>query len=589
MIIRQPIVTVLGHVDHGKTKLLDKIRGTAIAEKEAGAITQHIGATEVPISAIQKISGDLIQKFGFKIEIPGLLFIDTPGHEAFANLRKRGGSIADMSVLVIDIMQGMQEQTFESIEILKSFKVPFVIAANKIDLLQGYESKEGEFSKNIEMQTEKTKKILDDKIYALLGKLFEKGLQSERFDRCTDFTKQIPIVPICAKIGEGIPEILMLLAGLSQKFLKNQLTIDENKAGKGTILEVKEEKGLGKTIDIILYEGTLKVNEKIVLGAKNGVIETKIRALLKPPALEEISKTSEKFVSIQEVHAAAGIKIAAPNLGEALAGSPIIAVKTGTEAKQISEEIAEVKIETETEGAVLKADTLGALEAMVLLLKKNKLKPKIADIGEVTRRDIMEALAVKEKKPLEAIIFAFNVTIEPGAEEEAKKREIQIFKGNIIYKILEDYQKWITQMKEQETKKTLNHITLPVHIEFMRNCIFRNSNPAIFGIKILEGQLRSGIEIMNKKGIVIGKIEAIQSQKESVETAKKNCEVAISVQGATIGRNIKPGEEFFAHIPKKQFEEFEKLKNLLSNEDFELIEFIKKIEEKMKKTKEAVE
>src|SRR3989344_2202468 len=578
MIVRQPIVTVLGHVDHGKTKFLDNIRGTAIAEKEAGAITQHIGATEVPAEIIEKVSGDLIKKFGFQLEIPGLLFIDTPGHEAFTNLRKRGGSIADISVLVIDIMQGMQPQTFEAIEILKGFKVPFIVAANKIDLLQGYFSKEKEFSKNIELQTEKTQKLLDEKIYELLGKLFEKGLQSERFDRCTDFTKQIPIVPTSAKTGEGIPEALMLLTGLSQRFLKKQLMIDENEAGKGTILEVKEERGLGKTIDIILYTGTLKVNDKIVFGGRHSVVETKIRALLKPPALSEIGQANEKFVSAKEVHAACGVKIAAPELSDALAGAPIMAVKTGNEKDIIAKEISEVKIETGTDGAILKADTLGALEALVLLLKKQNLVPKLADIGDVTRSDIMEALAVKEKKPFEAVVFAFNVNTEPAALEEAKKREIPVFKGNVIYKVIEDYSEWLKQQKEAERKKVLDSVVLPVRIIFLKQFVFRNSEPAIFGVKILEGRLRSGAELMNKKGETIGRLDAIQAQNESAKEAKKNQEVSISVKGAVIGRNLKPGEELFSHIPKRNFSEFAQLKDFLSQEEFELIDFIQKIE-----------
>ncbi|MDD5148272.1 MAG: translation initiation factor IF-2 [Candidatus ainarchaeum sp.] len=589
MAVRQPIVTVLGHVDHGKTKFLDMIRGSTIVEKEAGAITQHIGATEVPISAIEKISGNLIRKFGFQIEIPGLLFIDTPGHEAFSNLRKRGGSIADISVLVIDINQGMQPQTYEAIEILRGFKVPFIVAANKIDLIQGYESKNDEFSRNIENQQEHAKKLLDEKIYSLVGKLFEKGFQSERFDRCTDFTRQIPIVPTCAKTGEGLPEVLMLLAGLSQKFLKSQLVIDENTAGKGTILEVKEERGLGKTIDIILYEGMLRVNDKIALGGKRQVIETKIRALLKPPVMEQIGLNSmEKFVSVKEVHAAAGVKIAAPELADALAGAPIIAVKNGNEAKMIAEEIAEVKVETHSEGVVLKADTLGALEAMVLLLEKQGLKPKIADVGDVTRRDIMEALSVKEKKPFEAIVFAFNVGIEPGAEEEAKKREIKIFSGNIIYKVIDDYQKWIAEMKNAERKKTLECIVLPAKMVFIKGFIFRNSEPAIFGVKILQGCVRSGVELMNGKGEIVGRLEAIQSQNESVKEARKSMEVAISVKGAVIGRNLKQGEELLTFIPKRNFSELEKLNDFLSSEEFELIDFIKKIEQHKEKMKEAV-
>ncbi|MBN1941298.1 MAG: translation initiation factor IF-2 [Candidatus Diapherotrites archaeon] len=584
MIVRQPIVTVLGHVDHGKTKFLDMVRGTTITEAEAGAITQHIGATEVPLRVVEKIAGDLLKKFGFKVESDGLLFIDTPGHEAFTNLRKRGGSIADIAVLVIDINQGVQPQTEEAIEILKSFKVPFIVAANKIDMLQGYYSKEGEFSKNIQEQSDKAEQLLDEKIYVLVGKLFEKGFNAERFDRCNDFTKQVAIVPTSAKTGEGIPEALVLLSGLSQKFLKDRLTIDEHKAGKGTILEVKEERGLGKTVDIILYEGMLEINEPIVLGGKHEIIETKIRALLKPKPLQEIRQTTEKFNYVKQVNAACGVKIAAPNLGDALPGAPLMGVKKGNEKEIIEKEIAEVKVETSADGVVLKADTLGALEALVMLLEKQGLKPKHADVGDVTRRDIMDALSAKEKKPLEAIIFAFNVGIEGAAEEEAKKRGIKIFSGNVIYKIVEDYEKWIKEIKETERKKVLDKVVLPVKIEFLKGFVFRNTDPAIFGVKVLDGTLRAGPELINKQGKIIGRVEAVQDKNESLKEAKKGKEVAVSVQGATIGRNVKPGETLFSYIPKSSEEKYEKLKDFLKEDDFELIQEIFKIQ----KQKEAV-
>ena len=437
MKIRQPIVTVLGHVDHGKTKLLDRIRGTAVAEKEAGAITQHIGATSMPIDLIERISGSLMEKFGFTPKFPGLLFIDTPGHAAFTSLRERGGSIADLAVLVVDITQGFQPQTLEAISILKAFKTPFVVAANKIDLMQGWESAEGSFSENLK-RNEKLAAALDEKIYVLVGKLHEQGFQSERFDRCTDFKTQVPIIPISAKTGEGLPELLTLLTGLSQKFFEKKLSIEEEEAGKGAILEVKEEKGLGKTVDVILYSGVIKVNDKIVLGGKNKVLETKVRALLMPKPLQEIRVASgERFLNVKEVHAAAGVKVAAPGLEEALAGSPLLVEATGKEKEAIEKEIASVKQESNAIGPVLKADTLGSLEAMVVLLEKEAgLRPKKADVGEVTRHDVMEAVAQKEADYLKAAIFAFNVQVEESARKEAEKQGIPIFSGNVVYKLV---------------------------------------------------------------------------------------------------------------------------------------------------------
>ncbi len=588
MKVRQPIVTVLGHVDHGKTLLLDKIRGTTIAEKEAGAITQHIGATVMPIDLIEKIAGKLMKQYGFDVSFPGLLFIDTPGHAAFTSLRERGGSIADLAVLIVDITQGFQPQTIEAINILKTFKTPFIVAANKLDLIQGWESKEGEFSENLKNQKGDMETIIDEKIYTIVGKLHTHGFQSERFDRCEDFSKQVPIVPISAKTGEGLPELLMLLTGLSQKFLEKKLSIDENGPGKGTILEVKEETGLGKTIDVILYSGVLKVNDKVVLGGKNAVIETKVRALLIPKPLQEIrGNTADKFLNVKEIHAAAGIKIAAPNLENALAGSPILVEKGIEEKAAIEKEIASVKKETDTIGPVLKADTLGSLEALIVLLRTEaKLKPKKADVGEVTRRDVMEAMAEKEQDELKAVIFAFNVKIEESATAEAKKQGIPIFAGNVVYSLMEEYTAWIKQQQEEKKKKSLARLTLPVKLRFMQGHTFRHTKPAIIGMKVLEGKLRSGIKVFNEKGNPIGKVSAVQVQGKSIDQAVKGQEVAVSIDKGVVGRNLEENKVVYSYIPPRQFPELAEMENYFNIEEQELIEEIKELERKMSKEKE---
>lgn len=577
--IRKPIITVLGHVDHGKTKLLDKIRGTAIVQKEAGNITQHIGATEVPIEAIEKISSEMIDKFGFKLKIPGLLFIDTPGHEAFTNLRKRGGSIADLAVLVIDVNQLGQKQTFESIEILKVYKTPFIIALNKIDKIHGWVSKEGEVLKNIEMQSKDVREFLDKQIYEIVGQLHSHGFQSERYDRCGDLTKEIPIVPISAMTGEGLPELLMFLAGLSQKFLGNKLDIDENEVGKGTILEVKDEKGLGTTIDVILYQGKLKVSDKIVLVGKNGIIETKIRALLQPKAMEEIRESKDKFNKVETVYAAIGVKIVAPNLDSALAGSPVMVEHKGDEKDIICEELECVRIECETVGAIIKTDALGSLEALTKLLENEGLAIKSADVGDVTKREIIEANAVREKDCFKGIIFAFNVKVDDELMKDAEKTGVKIFKGNVIYKLIEDYQAWVKEQQEILKKKKLEELTLPAKFNVLPGFIFRNTKPAVVGVKIIAGRLRPGVKVLNK-GKIIGSVKTIEANNEKVPIAEKNDEVAISIEKGTVGRNIFENDVLYAYIPKNQFPELDKYKVYLNAEERELLEEMKEIESK---------
>ena len=571
--IRKPIITVLGHVDSGKTSFLDRIRGTKIVLQEAGAITQHIGATEVPIEIIKELSGELTKKYGFELKIPGLLFIDTPGHEAFSNLRKRGGSIADLAVLTVDTIKGCEQQTLEAIDILKAFKVPFIIAMTKIDKLQGWESKKTSFDESKKNQSKTVLEELDKKLYCIVGETYKKGFQTERVDRIEDFTKEIPIIPICNKTGEGFPEVLLFLAGLSQKYLEKKLTIEVSGKGKGTVLEVKEEKGLGKTIDVILYDGKIKTGDRIVLGGKDGIIETKVRAILLPNPLDEIRAPQEKFNSVKEVHAASGLKIAAPNLDKALAGSPIRVEPDPEAIEEIKKEIQSIKIDSEEEGIIVKTDALGSLEAIVKMLEEKEIKVRKADVGEVTRRDVIECVGVKEKDKTKGVILAFNTKVNSEAKEEAKKKEIKIFSEKVIYALIENYEKWILEERDKTKKAFLNEIVFPAKIKLMPENVFRNSKPVIIGAKILEGKLKTGVKVM-KKGKIIGKIQAIQNKGENIQEAEKGSEVAISISDATLGRNLEKNDELLSFIPKEHIERLEK-SDVLTEEEKKLLEKIK--------------
>ena len=328
--LRTPIVCVMGHVDHGKTSLLDKIRGTSVVNKEAGAITQHIGATEVPLLTVQTLCKGML---GGNMVVPGLLFIDTPGHHAFTTLRSRGGALADLAVVVIDINEGFQPQTIEAIKILKQFKTPFVIAANKIDRIHGWTPHPNEpFGQTFKAQPDYVQTALDKKIYEIVGRLDEIGFSSDRYDRVRDFTTNVGIVPLSAKTGEGIPDLLMVLIGLAQRFLEESLKFHVTGPGIGTILEVKEERGLGFTIDTIIYDGVIKVGDTIVIGGREQPFVTKVRALLKPKPNREI-RMEERFDHVHRVTAASGVKILAPDLER---GHGWRAVRVATEATPAS-------------------------------------------------------------------------------------------------------------------------------------------------------------------------------------------------------------------------------------------------------------
>src|SRR3989338_2256229 len=378
MLIRSPIVATLGHVDHGKTTILDSVRGSKIADKEAGRITQMIGASYITKQIIEEVSKG--GKLKFNLKIPGLLFIDTPGHEAFTKLRDRGGSIADIAILVVDVTQGFQPQTIESLKILKQYKTPFVIAANKIDLVHGWKSNKGQsFSESFSKQAEYAQQKLDEKLYELMGKISEYGFDSERFDRIQEFDKQIAIVPVSAKNKEGLSELLMLIAGLSQKFLEGKLTIDPDGRGRASVIEVKEEKGMGTTVDVIVYDGLLKKNDEIIYLTTDGVKTTKIRALLQPNLAGK-----EKFDYVDQVVAAAGVKIFAPDLEKVIPGSPLDVLTNFEEDKKaLEEQFKDVLFEGQESGVILKADSLGSVEAIVDLFKKESIPIKSAGVGKI--------------------------------------------------------------------------------------------------------------------------------------------------------------------------------------------------------------
>jgi len=572
--IRQPIITVLGHVDHGKTSLLDAIRNTRIAAKEAGAITQHIGATEVPIESITALAGPLIKKFGFNLTIPGLLFIDTPGHEAFTNLRKRGGGIADLAILVIDAMQGIQPQTAEAIEILRSYKVPFVIAMTKIDLFNFYSSKEGSFLENLASHNERTKQLFDEKLYTLVGELYKYGFEGERFDRCA-FGKQVPIVPVSAHTKEGLPELLTLLAGLSQKYLEKKLEISTEETAKAAVLESKEEKGLGVTIDVILYQGTLRVNDEIAVLGKKGVITTKIRALLEPKEMQEMRMTKEKFTSVKEVSAATGVKISAPGLEGVLAGSTLTQIRTGNEIEELKLEMKEHSFSSETKGLIIKADAIGSLEATMNLLKKEGYALRKAEVGPITRKDIMEAASLLCEDKFLGVVLGFNVEVDLDAKEEAEKRGVRIFNEKVIYHLIENYKNWVEESKRVSKQNEMACLVWPVEFEVIRGRVFRNTKPAIVGVRINEGKLRAGWKVMDKEGKVLGTVEGLQNEGKAVKEAKRGEEVAVSIEGANVGRNLFEGDKLYSCIPAAQYCNLAKYFAEFSEDEKKLLESIK--------------
>ncbi|GAA5818934.1 MAG: translation initiation factor IF-2 [Methanobrevibacter sp. CfCl-M3] len=574
MKIRSPIVSVLGHVDHGKTSLLDFIRGSTIASREAGGITQHIGATEIPINIINKICGKFIKKLEIADTLPGLFFIDTPGHAAFTSLRKRGGALADLAILILDINEGFKPQTFEALKILRLYKTPFIIVANKVDKLFGWNSKpNSSFSESFSKQAKSVQQEVDTRIYEIVGILHKESFQSERFDRVTDFASQVSIIPISAKSGEGIIEVLALLLGLAQEYLKKQLLIAEDSPAKGSVLEIKEEQGLGLTIDVIIYDGVLKKDDEIVLVEKGSVLTTKIRSILKTNPLEEMREAKNRFKNVDDVVAAAGVKIIAPNLENVVSGSPLRIHQLGSNVEEeILQEIEEITINTDDDGVLVKADTLGSLEAIVNLLKELDIPIRTADIGDISRRDIINASIVAKENPKHGVILAFNVKVHNKAMKDLNETNIKIFSSDVIYQITEDYEQWLKELEESQKKQWLDAVIKPAKIRIIPKLVFRQSKPFISGVEVLNGTIKQNYSLMNKEGQLIGQIESMQDKGENLPFIHRGQKVAMSIKGGVLGKGFEEGDELHVDIPEKHYKILVKeFKDKLTEDEFEAL------------------
>lgn len=580
MELRQPVVVVLGHVDSGKTSLLDKIRGTAVQSREVGGITQHIGASYFPIETIKKITGKLFDKLS-KSEnpVPGLLVIDTPGHEVFANLRMRGGSAADIAIVVVDVNKGLEAQTIESLDILKNRKVPFVIALNKIDQISGWKKNNVILmAEQLKLQDPSILTFLDEKIYTVVGALSRLGYISEAFWRVKDFTKELAIVPVSASTGTGVPELLAVLVGLTQQYLSKKLERHETET-KGIVLEVNDEIGLGPSANIILLDGTLKQGDRIVVGKRDSVTITKIKALLLPKPLDEMRDPRDKFRHVDKVIAAAGLKITSPDLEGVLAGSPLYVVKNQDDEEKlkasVDSEIRSAIIQTESNGVILRCDTIGSIEAITELLKKENIPIRAADLGNITRRDILSASAVREKDRYLGVVLGFNVKVLEDAEKESFERKIKIFNEKIIYNLVRSYSEWVDYEKLHADSIIFNEIPPICKFQFLKGYVFRRNSPAVFGAEILVGKLKQKVSVIDEDGKKIGVVHQIQNEGKNLDVADKGMQVALSIKGPTIGRQINEGDIFYTDLNSREARLLlERFPDRLSEDEQGIFDFI---------------
>ncbi|GAB3698999.1 translation initiation factor IF-2 family protein [Halorubrum pallidum] len=551
--LRTPIVAVLGHVDHGKTSLLDTIRGSAVSEGEAGAITQHIGATDIPLDTISEMAGELIDPSDF--DLPGLLFIDTPGHHSFSTLRARGGALADIAVLVVDVNDGFQPQTEEAIDILRRTGTPFVVAANKVDTTPGWNPQDGQpIQRSLEAQSERAESMLNENLYEIIGQLSDAGFSADLYWRVQDFQKNIGVVPLSALTGEGVPDLLTVLMGLSQRFMKEEMAIDVQGAGEGTVLEVKDERGFGATIDTVVYDGVIRNGDTIVVGGQNEPIVTEVRALLRPRALEEI-RTEKKFEKVAEIGAAAGVKIAAPELDQAMAGAPVRVVRDRPLEDVIAEvkaELAEIEVDTAEDGVVVKADTLGSLEAMANALREAEVPILRAEVGDIAPRDI--AVAETANQDEHKAILGFNVDLLANAESELENADMKLFTDEVIYQLIEDYETYVEERERAQQETVLDKVVRPSRFRILPDHTFRQNDPAVVGVEVISGTLQNNRNVGLFEGNEferVGQLSGIQKQGDDVDEARAGERVSIAIDGPTVGRGIEEGDTLWTEVPEK--------------------------------------
>ncbi|HKO65801.1 MAG TPA: translation initiation factor IF-2, partial [Candidatus Nitrosocosmicus sp.] len=467
-----------------------------------------------------------------------------------------GGSAADIAIVVVDVNKGFEPQTIESINILKNRKVPFVVAINKVDRITGWKKGITNFiTEEIKVQPKEVQVDLDNKTYGVLGSLSQLGFNSEAFWRVKDFTKEVALVPVSASSGVGIPELLTVLVGLAQQFMIKKLERHEGSA-RGIILEVNEEVGLGPSANVILLDGIIKQGDSVVVAKRNSVILTRIKSLLLPKPLDEMRDPRDKFRHVDVVISAAGLKITSPDLDGVIAGSPLYGLAPTDDKEKVKSlvesEVKSALINTDSNGIILRCDTIGSIEAISEMLKKENIPIRSADIGQISRRDVMTASAVKEKDRYLGVVLGFNVKILEDAEKESFERDVKIFNEKVIYNLVRNYTDWVSYQKNHEDSILFNEIFPICKFEFMKGYVFRRSDPAVFGAEITIGKMKQKMSIMNPDGKKVGVIHQIQDKGKSIEEATRGMQVAVSVNGPQIGRQINEGDVFYTYLDSRQ-------------------------------------
>lgn len=595
--LRCPIVVIMGHVDTGKTKLLDKIRKTNVQEGEAGGITQQIGATYFEKKTLEMQTKRLNETEKVDLKIPGMLVIDTPGHESFTNLRSRGSSLCDVAILVVDLMHGLEQQTIESLTMLRKREVPFVVALNKVDRCYGWKThKDAPIREALKDQDEGTisefrSRCLDAKV-----QLQEQGVNSNLYWEmgADDWTNSdfIPLVPTSAITGEGVQDVLLLLCQMAQRKIQEQIMWHANL--QCTVLEVKAIDGLGMTVDVLVVNGYLREGDKAVFCTLDGPIVTEIRGLLTPPPSREMRVKSE-YIHHKEVKGALGVKVIGNNLEKVMAGTPVMVVGPNDEEEDIKAEVMSDltkltgKLNTDKTGVLVQASTLGALEALLQFLREDTQPPipvSAIGIGTVHKRDVTKISIMNEKGfPEFATILAFDVDIEREAREHAQEMNVRIMTADIIYHLFDQFTRFMDELNTRRREEASAVAVFPCIIKILPQHIFNQKDPIILGVEVVEGILKVGTPLCVPAlgGLHIGKVESIESNGREQNTAKKGVSVACKIvnegnPNLTYGRQFDASHMLYSTLTRASIDALKAhFKDQLENDDWRLVVKLKKV------------
>nr|4N3G_A Chain A, Eukaryotic translation initiation factor 5B-like protein, eIF5B(870-C) [Thermochaetoides thermophila DSM 1495]4N3N_A Chain A, Eukaryotic translation initiation factor 5B-like protein, eIF5B(517-C) [Thermochaetoides thermophila DSM 1495] len=592
--LRSPICCILGHVDTGKTKLLDKIRQTNVQEGEAGGITQQIGATYFPVEAIKQKTAVVNKDGKFEFKVPGLLIIDTPGHESFSNLRSRGSSLCNIAILVVDIMHGLEPQTIESLRLLRERKTPFVVALNKIDRLYGWKKIENNgFRESFALQNKAVQNEFRNRLDQVKLQFAEQGFNSELFYENKNFARYVSLVPTSAHTGEGIPDMLKLIVQLCQERMASSLMyLSELQA---TVLEVKAIEGFGVTIDVILSNGILREGDRIVLCGLEGPIKTNIRALLTPAPMREL-RIKGQYIHHKEVKAAQGVKISAPGLEGAIAGSRLLVVGPDDDEEELEEEVESdlqslfSRVEKTGKGVSVQASTLGSLEALLDFLKDCKIPVANVGIGPVYKRDVMQCGIMLEKAPDYAVMLCFDVKVDKEAQQYADENGIKIFTADIIYHLFDQFTKHMQEQLEKKKEESKMLAVFPCVLNPV--AVFNKTNPIVVGVDVVDGQLKLNTPIaavkMNpttgqKEIISLGRVTGIERDHKPLQVCKKGQPaVAIKIEMGghqpAYGRHLDEKDVLYSHISRASIDVLKQFyRDVVTTDEWQLIIKLKSV------------